>query len=674
MKHRINCIARKLTVAAIIAGLTTWLPLPAWQRPSASAQTTAGTAAAPPALQGEQAVKQLKEQGLYDSLEEAVDAARYELRWEERPALRGLPAAYHAPNPEQRLSAYFTPSGLQLAPHKSETEAESQTAAQAEWQMKMSLIGYGYGERLLPVEEADLVARGNRLEYHRAWLPLTEWYVNKAGGLEQGFTLAAAPAARAEGEQLRLELEVRGSLHAELAGEGQTIALKQADGELALRYSGLHADDAQGRELPSKMKVSEGRIILEVDDEKAIYPVTIDPTFTQQAKLIASDGGRGDRFGSSIAIYGDMVVVGAPDDGIGANDIRGSAYVFVRSNGAWSQQAKLIASDGAALDQFGSSVAISGNTIVVGAPSDDIGTNAGQGSAYVFVPWLSPIWGTVWIQQAKLTSNDGAAWDKFGSSVGISVDSVVTGAPGDNIGANADQGSAYVFSRNNGSWPQQAKLIASDGAAGDEFGHSIAIAGNTIVIGAPSGMGDRVADQGSAYVFGLSNGYWSEWQKLTASDGWFSDGFGHSVAISSTGNRIVVGAPYKGEFSPAYIDYVSRIGSAYVFLREYGLNYHQLAILTSGRRERGAEFGRSVAISGYDVVVGAPGSDGYRGSVHLFTCNNSCGTPQALSASNWEGGNFGSSVGISGNTVVAGARAHNIGANYYQGSAYVFTR
>ena len=157
-------------------------------------------------------------------------------------------------------------------------------------------------------------------------------------------------------------------------------------------------------------------------------------------------------------------------DDIGANINQGSAYIFTRSGTTWTQQAKLIASDGATNDWFGIGVAIAGDTAIVGSYFDDVGTNVDQGSAYVFVRS-----GTTWKQQARLTSADGAASDGFGLSVSISGDTAVVGAYNDDIGSNADQGSAYVFTRSGTNWTQQAKLTAADGAAVDWFGYAVMI-------------------------------------------------------------------------------------------------------------------------------------------------------------------------------------------------------
>ncbi len=165
--------------------------------------------------------------------------------------------------------------------------------------------------------------------------------------------------------------------------------------------------------------------------------------WSRQQKLVASDGALGDFFGNSIAVSGDMVVVGAASDDVLLSVNEGSAYAFARSGTVWSEQQKLVASDGAAGDDFGTSVAISGDTVGVGSWLDDVGANANQGSAYVYVRF-----GTVWTLTQQLTASDGAEFDGFGISLAISGETVVAGASSDQIGANTLQGSAYVFFTN----------------------------------------------------------------------------------------------------------------------------------------------------------------------------------------------------------------------------------
>jgi len=175
---------------------------------------------------------------------------------------------------------------------------------------------------------------------------------------------------------------------------------------------------------------------------------------------------------------------------------RGSAYVFIRSGTVWTEQQKLVAADGVDNDQLGQWVALSGDTVVAGAYDDDVGANVDQGSAYVFTRS-----GGVWTQQQQLTAADGAAGDQFGGSVAVVGDTAVVTASSDDVGANADQGSAYVFTRSGTVWTQQQQLTASDGAAGDAFGASAAISGDTAVVGAYTDDVGANTDQGSAYVF-----------------------------------------------------------------------------------------------------------------------------------------------------------------------------
>jgi hypothetical protein len=255
-------------------------------------------------------------------------------------------------------------------------------------------------------------------------------------------------------------------------------------------------------------------------------------TWTQQAKLTASDGVSNDYFGYSVAISGNTAVTGA----VAKNSLTGAAYVFVRSGTAWSQQAKLTASDGAANDYFGDSVAVSGSTAVVGARQ-----NSSTGAAYVFVPS-----GTTWSQQAKLTASDAAPLDNFGVWVAVSGSTTVVGA----FGKNSNTGAAYVFVRSGTTWSQQAELTAFDAAQSDNFGLSVALSGSIALVGASG----KSSNKGAAYVFVRSGTTWSQQSELTASDSVSNDYFGVSVALS--GSNAVVGAQGKNSFTGAAYVYV----------------------------------------------------------------------------------------------------------------------
>jgi Tol biopolymer transport system component len=322
--------------------------------------------------------------------------------------------------------------------------------------------------------------------------------------------------------------------------------------------------------------------------------VKVGGAWVEQQKLSAADGGDGDQFGYSVGISGETLIVGAWQDATGANSSQGSAYIFTRSGTAWSQQAKLVAPDGAPFDFFGESVAIDGSTVVVGAASDNIGPNADQGTVHVFVRN-----GSAWQHQQALTAADGAATDRFGTSVAISGETIVIGARGDDIGANADQGSAYVFVRNGMAWALEQKITASDGTAGDTLGRSVAIAGDTIIAGAPGDNPGGGSFQGSAYVFARSGTAWTQQQKLFAVDGAANDSYGTSVSLS--GENALVGAN-QVDVSAA------NQGAAYSYTRSGGSwTLRQKALAPDAAAND--SFGSAVAVSGENAVAGAPGKN-----------------------------------------------------------------
>ena len=254
-------------------------------------------------------------------------------------------------------------------------------------------------------------------------------------------------------------------------------------------------------------------------------------TWSQQAKLLASDAQASDFFGEALAIDGDTIVVTARGEDTGAA-MAGAMYVFIRSGTSWSQQAKLQASDRGAYDSFGQNVAIEGNTIIVGSKDEDA-AGSDAGAAYIFTRS-----GTTWSQQAKIVASDAQASDSFGSDVDISGETVVVGASREDTGGS-ESGAAYIFTRSGTSWSQQAKIQASDKASGDEFGQSIGISGDTIVAGAfKEDTGGSEA--GSAYIFTRSGTTWSQQAKLQASNWGPGDQFGVTVDID--GDNVIVGA------------------------------------------------------------------------------------------------------------------------------------
>jgi hypothetical protein len=337
--------------------------------------------------------------------------------------------------------------------------------------MRLRAFGYGSLRQRLPAVAPREVA--DQVVYAHAGV--REWYANGPLGLEQGFTVSASPADRHAGP-LTLDLALSGNARSRMSGGADGVTFTGTGGSLA--YRGLSATDARGRALRAWIELHGRDLLLRVATAGASYPIKVDP-FVQQAKLTASDGSEFDELGSSVALSGNTIAVGAPQATVGANFDQGAVYVFSEGGSGWAdatQTAKLTASDGSADDRFGSSVAISGGTIVVGAPDATVGGNANQGAGYVFVKPASG-WANA-TQTGKLTASDGAAGDGFGSSVAISGNTVVAGAPGATVNSNFLQGAAYVFVTPGSGWAnatQTAKLTASDGAAEDNFGRQGAI-------------------------------------------------------------------------------------------------------------------------------------------------------------------------------------------------------
>jgi hypothetical protein len=347
------------------------------------------------------------------------------------------------------------------------------------WTWGLELVGCG--------EVTQVREDGGRISYVRGE-GLTEWFVNDTRGLEQGWTLARRPEHAGLDGPIRLQLAVRGSLRPRVSAEGASVAFLSEAGGTALTYGGLKAWDADGKTVQARFAEGEAGLGVVVDDAGATYPITIDP-IAQQAYLKASNteaAQYSDNFGGSVAVTGDTVVVGAPCEDSSATGVNGNqsdnsasssgaAYVFVRSGTVWTQQAYLKASSPDADDNFGISVAVSGDTVVIGVNCEDSSStgvnensddNSGydSGAAYVFVRS-----GTSWSQQAYLKASNAEAGDNFGLSVAVSGDTVVIGAPFEDskaTGVNGDQadnsiddpGAAYVFVRSGTRWSEQAYL------------------------------------------------------------------------------------------------------------------------------------------------------------------------------------------------------------------------
>jgi len=339
--------------------------------------------------------------------------------------------------------------------------------------------------------------------------------------------------------------------------------------------------------------------------------------WVQSATLAAADGLGGDHFGRAIALEGDTALIGARFADPGASPAQGAAYVFVREGETWSQQAKLIAVGGAEFDQFGHSVALSGHLALVGAPAADVGEEIDQGLAYAFLRT-----GTSWSQQAVLVASDGISGDLFGTSVAVAGDTALVGAIQVSVGDAFQQGAVYAFTESGGVWTERQKLVSSGNNQGQGFGFSLSLAGERVLIGAPQ---DGFAEdflRGASYVFSRSGNTWFEQARLSSREGSDLDMFGSSVAIS--GDTVLVGAPnfdvgpseFQGAAHVFELDGVQWIEQARLTAADGG-GFDQFG--TSVALENGeAVIGALAAVVDGNVDQGA---------AYVFAMNGSAGPP-----------------------------------------------
>ncbi len=381
----------------------------------------------------------------------------------------------------------------------------------------------------------------------------------------------------------------------------------------------------------------------------------------QQAEFLDPSPGAYDMFGFSVAVSGNTAVVGARTKTVDGHDYAGAAYVYVRSGATWSQQAVLSAADVADGTCFGSSVAISGDTIVVGAVGTIVDAKSYAGAAYVFTRT-----GTTWSQQTKLTEPVTGAGDSFGNSVAVSGNIAVVGAWQTTGVAGAYAGAAYVSTRTGTTWSVPATLTPLDASAGAYFGTSVAVSGTTAVVGARE-MGIAGHVTGAAYVFALSGTSWPQQAELTASDGANADWFGSSVAVS--GNTALIGAQH------VTVSGQSWGGAAYVFTRSGTIWSQQTKLsdpvaATGDRFGAAVAVSGNVAVVGaYNKSLVTNGA----GAAYFFTrAGTLWSQPWPVVASDAASNDeFGWSVGLAGNTAVIGAQWKTVGGQPEAGAAYI---
>ncbi|MBP6004816.1 MAG: carboxypeptidase regulatory-like domain-containing protein [Pyrinomonadaceae bacterium] len=604
-------------------------------------------------LTGESAISHLKQTGTYDSLFEAVTAARYQVNEAETGA--------SASNDANGFRMSFTETGLQLRATKKDRT----------WTSNWRLSSLGVGDDQTSVGDGYWRTEGNRADLVRAGQEVTEWFVNRRDGLEHGFTLAARPGSKNSSEGLRLVMAVDGDLQAHADEDGKALTLTDIAGYEVLRYEKLKVWDAEGKDLTARMRTEKkGEVWFEVEDKLAIYPITVDPTFIQR-QTIGNPGqftNIDDRFGWDVAISGTTAVVGAYQAYRDASTFTGVAYVFVLQGGVWTQQVRLFpGSNGINDEQYGESVAISGNTVAVGARHAKFDNSIGgqvHGAVYVYTRT-----GTAWAFQQRIMAADTAKGLTFGDAVDIEGDQLVVGAsrlypplppvqtpaagiysfvrvgntwsqqqkltcsnclgfgdevelegttllaPSKNtvIGTSAGPGLVMAYTRLGSSWGAPQQLVPNDPSVNSCFGSSVSVSGDIAVIGADAARCNSTHLPGAAYVFTRDSGSWSQVQKLTASDGYDDDNFGRSVAIE--GETIVVGAP--GDEGPGSMV----VGAAYVFTRGTAQWFETDQL--NGASVPRSYFGMSVAIKGGIMFIGAPGqSTAPNGAVFTYDGGN----------------------------------------------------
>jgi FG-GAP repeat len=422
-------------------------------------------------------------------------------------------------------------------------------------------------------------------------------------------------------------------------------------------------------------------------------------------KLVGQGGSDFEFFGGSVAISGNLMVVGAQSI---FNNAVGAAYLYERDSlGGWNFVKKLLPNDGRQGDGFGYSVAISGTTVVIGAPYESHDTNEDNidepavGAAYIFQKDQggSNTWG-----QVKKLLGTSEQFDNFGYSVSISGNLVVAGAFHESHDTNGDgaeesqAGATYIFQRDRGgtnNWGQVKRLIANDDAAFDQFGVSVSMSGTTLVVGAwaedhdTDGNGTVEGAAGAAYIFSRDQGganNWGQVKKLVAGDDAANEAFGWSASI--TGNTVVVGAKWEDHNTDGNGSEETEVGAVYIFQKDQGgINrWGQVKKLVATDDSASDEFGSSVSISGNTVVIGAPseahdidgnGTDEFGvGAAYVFRKDqggtNTWGQVSKLTAGDAVADDhFGAAVSVSGNSVIVGAPERDDGSGFY-GAAYFY--
>ena len=455
------------------------------------------------------------------------------------------------------------------------------------------------------------------------------------------------------------EFALVGASGADAGQEGATYMYRNVGGQWGLHARIEPFEPVQGSRFGDAVAMNEEFAVIgargEASDRGAVYVFQRSGSaWIQQARLEASDGAPGDQFGAAVSIEGMRILIGAPEDDNSSGASAGATYVFTLTGGAWQEQAKLTALEGQQGNRFGSAVEQEDDMLVVGAAN---GGFFGEGLAYVFRQQ-----GIVWLEEAVLRASDAGLSDGFGSSLSLQGDFLAVGAPIHDNGTSADEGAVYVFQRGTTEWTERAKLTASDGTGGANFGNDVILDQDQIYVGA-SGINNQ---QGAVYVFSRSGSSWLETSSFEPADAEEGDRFGWALALS--GNQILVGAPDDMNING------NVAGASYVFGQDTGAWSEQAILLASNWRVE-PHFGTAVSVSGSLAVVGAEGMLG-AGAAVLYEKRGTTWVQVAelVNPNGQPGDRFGAAVAMIGNYIVVGAPGEDNEQGEEAGAAYVYLR
>jgi hypothetical protein len=677
--------------------------LPAWWPGTAG---EGGSQADDPVRPGETSEPDFVPPDWLSRVQKDIRESEYHVTWQEQAYLPDLTGAYQAPNRVHNLRTYFTPTGIRVI---------QRTETAPTWEWGLSLTGYGHVGNARPVASAELSVIGNGVEYRRG--AITEWYVNDARGLEQGFTLAAAPASQSSDSnpQIVLELAVTGNLTPNLAEDGKTVEFTTPGSVRVLRYGNLRAYDATGCELSAWLDiVSSGErlsvageargtvlgngIRLVVETAGAVYPITIDPLVTSPSW--AAEGDQVEAyFGVGVATAGDVngdgyadVIIGASKYDNGQTD-EGRAYVYHGSASGLSTTAAWMAEGDRAIARFGDSLGPAGDVngdgyadVIVGAYKYT-GGQTEEGRAYVYHGSASGLSTT-----AAWTAEGDQAYARFSNGVGTAgdvngdgYDDVIVGAIRYDNG-QTDEGRAYVYYGSASGLSATAAWTAESDQAGAYFGNQVETAGDVngdgygdVIVGAPyydiTGT-LTLTDVGRAYVYygsalGLST--LADWTvEGDQVDGRFGQWVGTAGDVNGDGYAdLIVGVPYydgsQADGGRAYVYHGSASGPS------------ATAAWTVESDQAEAQYGHAVGAAGdvngdgyADVIVGARyydngETDEGRAYVYHGSASGVSTTADWVVESDQAGAYFGWSVGTAGDVDGDGYADVIVGVRYYDG-------